>query len=455
MTTPTSARAAAPNPCTDAREASEAYDSLVDARSGIVARTWPEQLPTFGPPGLRICLAQLSPTDRFAAPLGSDTTAGCAWWDDDAARRAAIGEAVEWYCASLVPADLPLVSAEEIAPTERVNIADLALYRPEQTAAPGFPFRAFTGDVRVRWVTGHHLDGQPCQVPASLVYLGYGSGPTANETLTNLPVNAGVAAALEPAAALSAALAEVVERDALAEAWTFGQPLVPLTIPDALHAQLAADDQTTWRFYRLPSSVEVAAVLAVVHRPCDAVFGVGAAVRGDGEAAARKAAAEAMVAASGCIEINRADSRQCARLIDDGGPLSPWRADRRYRDSYRADWRDAVDIACHAQLYVDPEMQHRALDRLDTLAGVRRPEPLLALPALELSTLPDLLHERGFSPIVCDVTTPDVASLGWHVRRAVVPGLRATGPAAFPYLGETARSRTHDLPLHLEPVPHV
>jgi ribosomal protein S12 methylthiotransferase accessory factor len=66
-----------------------------------------------------------------------------------------------------------------------------------------------------------------------------------------------------------------------------------------------------------------------------------------------------------------------------------------------------------------------------------------ALPLAAVPSLPDdsrdgyvrLLRQRGLQAIAVDVTTPDVLSCGLHVARVVVPGLRCTAPAAFPFLG--------------------
>ncbi|MFV0308753.1 MAG: YcaO-like family protein [Desertimonas sp.] len=429
--------------------------SVVDASCGIVTRAWSEELPTFGPPALRMFLAQLAPTDRLGPPLGSDTTAGTAWWSDEAARWAAIGEAVEWYCASLVPEDLADVASTDLDPARRLDLADVALYSHEQLSTPGFPFEPLSADRTRRWAWGARLDASPVAVPASLVYLGYGSGPTRTASLANLPVNAGLGAHYDRDRAVAAAVAEAIERDALAEAWTFGAALEPLALPDWFEVELAADGSTRWQLFRLPTCVDAAGVMAVVHHPEQGAFGVGAAVRDHGVAAARKAVAEAMVSANGGLEIQRANSRQCARLLDDGGPLSPWRADRQYRRSYREDWRDVVDIACHAQLYVDPAMQQGALDRFAALTAGRPAVPLESVIGAPLDALAEELVRGGFDPIVVDVTTTDVAVAGWTVVRVVVPGLRATAPAAFPALGETRRSRLHPGSPHLDPVPHV
>ena len=56
-----------------------------------------------------------SPTRQTVSGwISSRSTAGCAWWDPDVARIAAIGEAIEHYCGSLVPSDLRRASYQEL-----------------------------------------------------------------------------------------------------------------------------------------------------------------------------------------------------------------------------------------------------------------------------------------------------------------------------------------------------
>ncbi|MDY7103223.1 MAG: YcaO-like family protein [Actinomycetota bacterium] len=430
---------------------------LVDAATGIVHRVWSEPLPSLGPPGLRLWFAQLSSTEPFGSPLGADTATGCTWWDDEAARRAAIGEAVEWYAANLVPRDLLRARARDLPPHERVDPAELALYSPDQLAADGFPFVPFTDDVEVRWSTGTALfDGSRRFVPASVVHLAYTTGATTGQPLMNFPVNAGIAAGADGHDPVHAALAEVVERDALAEAWTFGAPLVPLRIPWWFARELGAGDGAEWTFLRLPTRVACPGVLAVVRDRRRRLVGVGAAVRADAVDAARKASAEAMVALSGAVGIEHSDLCPFAGSGEHGGPLVPWREDRTYRSAYRDDWHDVVDITCHAQLYVDPAMVDALDRRLGQLTADADEVALEDVPTLDgPHRIAERLVAAGFDPVVVDVTTSDVRSLGWRVVRAVVPGLRATAPAAFPYLGETRRSRRHDGAPYLGPVPHV
>jgi ribosomal protein S12 methylthiotransferase accessory factor len=456
----TTCLSAPPTPAVQLPPATDPLDGLDDPLSGLIARLWRTTPPVWAPPGLRLWLAQLARTDPIGSPLGSDTTTGCAWWDCGPARAAALGEAVEWYAGSLVPAELPVATAAELRRRGEPHVAPetLTLYSPEQYAAEGFPFRPFTDELPVRWCAGRDLvRGERRWVPASLVYLGYGTGPTRHEPFTNLPVSAGIAAAPGPSGAglaAAAALREVVERDALAAAWTHGSPLDPLVLPSHLATDLGADDATVWSFHRLPTVIDAPGVLATVrHRPTG-IVGVGAAVRDDPETAARKAISEAVVSAASAIELDTEGSDSAARHVA-AGTLRPWRADRSYTSSYRDDRRDVLDIACHLQLYLDPRLQRALDDRLDALAAGRPPLPLDALATVAPGSWAGALSAAGLEPVAVDVTPSDVARRGWHVVRTVVPGLRSTGPAAFPFLGSAPTTRPgHGAP-HLDPVPHA
>jgi ribosomal protein S12 methylthiotransferase accessory factor len=278
-------------------------------------------------------------------------------------------------------------------------------------------------------------------VPASLVYLGYGSGPTYGIPRVNLPINAGIAAGPDPASARRSALREIIERDALAVAWHTGAVLPAVAMPgrwSALFASLRA------RLHLVPNVFGATVLLAVLHDENAGVLGVGAAMRPDPVDAALKALAEAAMSVAVATDLADENSTILPRLQAPHGALLPWRADRAYRQSYRADLRDVIDITCHVQWYLDPRSQQALHARLDD-GG-----PPADLDAIAVTAdADDLRREAGFSAIEVDVTTSDVAASGLRVIRVVVPGTRSTAPAALPFLGNLTGVTVTD------PVPHA
>jgi ribosomal protein S12 methylthiotransferase accessory factor len=409
-------------------------DRLVDDRTGIVTGVAPVALPD----GPLARLATVCETAHFGLASGAPATSGCSWRDSDLASRAAIGEAVERYCGHLVDASrLRWGSYREWA-TQGVDAVEprtLALYRPGQHRRPDFAFAGLDRDDHVAWVESSDGAGGAVLVPAALVWLAPGAhSATANGRQVTLPVNAGIAAGPTLASARRAALAEVVERHCLAQAW-HGAAAFPL---------LSTTGATEVRL--VPNRFGLAVALAVCRNDDEGLLGVGCSASSTWSEATAKAAAEAafMVGTARLVAAGMPAWEQPA------GPLVPHRADRRYGASYSQDLSDATDITCHLQLLLDPEVRGALEARLR--CGTADPSEVVR-PTTDLDALPGLLESAGLRALTVDLTTADVAECGMAVARVVVPGLRATGPAAFPYLGDGL----DPLPVEpcLLPVPHV
>lgn len=384
---------------------------------------------------LHTAAAELAATGGHALPLGNPATGGASWTSPGRAARRALGEAVERYAGHLVdPARLHWAEA----PDDAIDVGALALYRDEQHARPGFPFHGLRPGAERAWVEGRTDDGRRRLVPASLVWLA--PGPHAMEgqagTVPHLPIAAGIAAGDAPGRARAAALAEVVERHALATAWYSGArfpALPPQPVPPPDGAEL------TWR--AVPNLLG-APVVACAARSGDRLA-LGCALVPDAAdpvaAAGRKAAAEALVSLDAVDAVH-------AGVPAWSAVLHPVRADRRYADSYRPDLADATDLVCTLQLLADPRVARAVAARLagGEPRGTWRPDPV---------DLGARLRAHGLDPVTVDLTPPDLAASGWSVARVLVPNLRSVGPAAFPFLGDGAEP----LPPAPErlPLPHV
>ncbi|GAA0957139.1 YcaO-like family protein [Actinocorallia libanotica] len=389
---------------------------------------------------LHTATADLAATDAYALPLGNSVVGGTSWHSPDRAARRALGEAVERYAGHLVdPARLRWATAEELG-EQALDLGALALYRGDQHARRGFPFRGLRPGTELAWVEGRTSDGRASWVPASLVWLAPGRHAEertgAGRATPHLPVAAGIAAGDSPGRARAAALAEVVERHALATAWYSGDrfpELPPQPVPLPHGAEL------TWR--AVPNLL-AAPVVACIARSGDRIT-LGCALVPDAAdpvaAAGRKAAAEALVSLDALDAVIEG-------MPDWSAVLKPVRADRRYADSYRPDLADATDLVCTLQLLADPRVARSVAARLAGGAprGAWRPEPLALGPRL---------REHGLAPVTVDLTPPGLAASGWSVARVLVPGLRSVGPAAFPYLGDGAEALPRE-PERL-PLPHV
>ncbi|REF01051.1 YcaO-like family protein [Thermomonospora umbrina] len=386
---------------------------------------------------LHTATAELAATDGFALPLGNPVVGGTSWASPQEAARRALGEAAERYAGHLVPADRLVRSAWRNLGAAAIDPETLALYSPDQLGRPGFPFVGLRRDTVTCWVTGRTAAGTDRLVPASLVWLAPGEHAESEGRPLHLPVAAGIAAGPTPAAARSAALAEVVERHALATAWHAGWAFPPLAVQPS-----PVPDGVRLRWFQVPNLLGAPVVLCTAEGHGDRL-GVGCALAPN--AADPVASAGAKAAAEALVSLDTLDA-VIEGIPEWSGVLKPHREDRCYGDDYRPDLSDATDLVCTLQLLADPRTARRILARLTAgrPGGRWRPGPI------DLDTA---AAAHGLLVVTIDITPPDLARLGLAVARVVVPGLRSTGPAAFPFLGDGAEP----LPSAPErlPMPHV
>ncbi|WP_440107179.1 YcaO-like family protein [Streptosporangium sp. H16] len=394
---------------------------------------------------LHVAFADLAATAGYGLPLGNPTVCGASWHDPAEARRRALGEAAERHCGHLIPhGRLAEAAWHELAP-DAVDPQTLVLYSPEQAARDGFPFTGLARTDRTHWVRGTHGDGAPIWVPAALTWL---TPFCVRSRPVVLPVSAGIAAGPDLAFARASALAEVVERHALATAWASG-----CAFPKLANVRLPSMPGVRLSAHAVANLLDAPVVLCVAEDTTEefgGTLGVGCAlVPGAADpltTAAWKAAAEAVQSLDTTAQLAAGDLPEWERPH---GPLAPHRPDRAFASSYRPDFADVTDVTCHLQLLADPSFCARVLTRL-ARGGIPAPAQPTARGRFDMNAA---LVARGLQAVTVDLTTPDVAACGLAVARVIVPGLRATAPAAFPFLGDGA----DPLPSRpdLSPVPHA
>jgi len=145
---------------------------------------------------------------------GWQSVAGGIGRSRDAAREAAIGEALERYAAHRCA--LPRRSKAELLGRPILELEDFSLYSAEQRRSPCFPHRELYEGERAYTNVFSVVDNGEVWVPVELVGLG---GPGAG-----VATSSGLAAGPSVLAALTRAVQELVERDALMVTWLHGVP---------------------------------------------------------------------------------------------------------------------------------------------------------------------------------------------------------------------------------------
>lgn len=427
---------------------------LVDSRLGPITAIGPHPRLPGVPPGWTGWEAAVGRTEAFTYWRADPSGCGASLGDPARARAAALGEAVERYCGNAVPDSGPLLSFTELraAGRDATDPTTFALYSDRQYDTPGFPFTRFTRDLPVRWLPGRDLaTGAEVHVPASLALLDYHHGTRAAEPAIAPVSYAGIAAGTSRAHAERNAIEELIERDATTIWWAGGGPTYELDgLPgDLLRHRLDDDehDTRTVRFLHILNAFGVPVVAAFLEDHSRGVVSFGSACRATAAQAAEKALVEAIGLLSMTLQLTDPDSdllraHRAGRIP--AHTFTAYRADRQYRDSFRDDLRDMIDLPALAQLYLDPRMRAEPLQRLRTGSPISWDQvpPVPDPPETYLQRL----GSAGLRAVSVDVTTPDVQAAGLHVVRVLVPGLLGNAPAAYPYRGGT---RLYDVPAHL------
>ncbi|NJO81372.1 MAG: hypothetical protein HC828_00520 [Blastochloris sp.] len=424
------------------------FTSICDSRLGVVRRIERHVLPAHMPGELVCIVAQLADTTRFCAWPSDLTTTGCVWWDATAAQNAALGEAVERYCGNLVPGNLLYASYTDCVTAGYPALAPetMRLFSDQQYRRAGFPFTRLKETSPIHWIVGQEMaTGTERFVPAALVYVTYPriDGPTRTALLTNPPIVAGIAAGQSREAAECAALEELIERDAVMMAWLTQTPLPRMRLPADLAALMrgpAGMLSTTAVLF--PNSYGIPVLGVFVSDGTTGIITLGSACRPSAREALLKAYAEAVQLQMVARTLDDPQSTLIQAVQHQRGPLKPWRSDRAYSQSYRADWSDVSDLLCQLQLYLDPAMRNH-LDVWLIPGSVVTLDQIPLAPARSRELYLERLLAQGISPISIDVTTHDIKPLGLAVVRVVAPGMCVNTPAAFPALN-TLQQRNGD-----------
>lgn len=346
--------------------------------------------------------------------------------DPELAQLSAIGEVVERYCgmARSRPESLLRAAFRDVNDVA-VNPATFSLFSDDQYRR----FRSLAPlkeESVVDWCWAYSLARQAqTLIPAALVYFDRGAVPP-NNFLPELG-SSGLASHVSLQHAILAGLCEVLERDALTIAWHTRLPLVPLD-PDEdpvlapLTDALAGCDVTI-SLFEVPTDGPFPVVLALAesdHTIPHAV--VGAACRPDLTQAAARALCEV------------------AQML------------RRQRERRPVPPLHVKTFDQHADFYSSRRGAGLLRENLIVSCNRRRLRPAGSSGgddgfATDLDRAVSVLFASGLDVLVAELTTADVAAVGYRVVRVVVPGaVDMSADARFIRLGG---SRLFDVAMRL------
>ena len=370
---------------------------------------------------------------------GAAITAGGAGESAAMTLVSAIGETVERYCACFPDQDRMVVGTYRELADDAVAPDRLRLYTREQVERFGAdPPDYFAEDSRIGWVWGYSLTNRrPRLVPASLVYLNYRPAP--GEANIGLNASTGLAAGTTREEAILSGLLETVERDAFTIAWMHRQVARLIDIDDdelqrMLHGRLwAGRPSVDVKFFDLTTDVTIPVVFVVMRRnaDCGPVVCVSAASRLSPRHAVRK----------------------CVQEVGQSFPFLRSLLQREKDWQPAPDFSNLINFDYHFLTYVKrPDLVPGAFafchDCKDRVALSRMPDRSTGRVLADLEYCIGSLRDAGLEVIVTDITTADIAEVGFSVVRVIVPGLVPLhGHHLRPFLGPR---RLFEVPVRLE-----
>jgi ribosomal protein S12 methylthiotransferase accessory factor len=401
--------------------------SPIDERTGLIR--WLVDLPIDpGAPTIFNCSAQMATVERYAH-IHFHTESGGAGLTRRAARTAALGEAMERYCAGMYsPEHLRFGTAEELSATYPVAHPDsFALFHPDQRVS----YPPFTTEVPLAWVWGYSLARHaPLLAPACLVYMPYDPPfRERGERIVAGAVSTGLACGRSLEEAVLRGVYETVERDAFVITWLnrLPMPQVDLTRSEGLsrlyHERLRRN-RLEYFLIDITTDIPIPTLFCVLidRAMSPPMVTVGGASHLDPMKAATKALLEAV------------QTREWAKYLGREKPTPPLPGDVKTFEE-------------HVVLYAYGDM----LSEVDFLI---RNEPRCTIdqhpnrasgdPKSDLATTVNLLSGRGQEVIALDLTTMDVEQCGYRVTKVLIPGLQPLdGDYSQRFLGG---SRLYEVP---------
>lgn len=348
---------------------------------------------------------------------------GAAGLDEYSAMVAALGEAVERYCAACIPWSSLVYGSQKSIGDQAIGLDKFELYLPEQYTED-FPCRPYSADSQLYWAHGRNLlNNEPFLIPAPQVYIPYIIRDTEHQTdFVSIGVSSGAAAHSDILLARLNGLYEAIERDAFIITWMRKMTRTRINWQNdialkAMFDKHYGDTGVIFHCFDLTLDIKIPTVLCLAESELSPgkVCVAGCATR----ATYREACEKAMLEASQCVT--------WAHHLLEGYP--DWTPGENFCN--------VTTFQDHVLCYLQTGMYQHLNFLLETPYCMELPEtPNLTVQDKYQHALSEV-GQAGLKPIEVDLTTAEVDKLGLKVVKIVVPGLaQINGNHRFPTLAD-------------------
>ncbi|WGV23973.1 YcaO-like family protein [Halotia branconii] len=328
---------------------------------------------------------------------------------DEQAIFGAVGEAIERYCGGIV-------DRRQLTVSSYAELSQRAVYPPaffsfsdKQYSDPTFPYPAFDPATQTSWMAALALgSNQKVLIPAFMVYLDWNSDLEGDYIL---PITSnGMASGPSLEFAAYGGLCELIERDAFIITW-----LNRLPAPRIYFDHRPGIETEILRHYarfgielvafNFTTDIEVPVVMAMLidYSGKNPAVATGLGCHLDGSTALRKAIFEVCQARFGDIERMAAGAGANLNQYEDVKDLDDHSA-----FFYTTARLSELNFLFHHDQYLKVE----DLPTYDSQSEAEKLQSVIAK-----------LHSVGAEPYLVEITTPDIASLGFRVVRTLASEL--------------------------------
>lgn len=326
-----------------------------------------------------------------------ESAAGGIGTTEEEAKLAAIGEAIERYCATLIK--VPLKTKQSISGSRVVEAKQWCLFTDEQICSPVFPFNNIYSDTCMYTNAYDFQSNQELWIPHPLVVL-------RDDYQTGVPTSSGLAAGPSAFHALLRAIQELIERDALMITWLHSVPATAIAVPAEYTDKVKYLGGEMWAFDLTPaySPFPVIAVAGGIQKRGKWRYSLGVACRETWEAALDKAYLEWN---QGVLFAGIYEKHVDTSTIDDPFTLKSFDEHAIYYTLHPEQWHDLP-------MFKDKDHTYEV-----SVKG----KPMSAEKALQNVKAAFAKHDIRL--YYRDLTTIDAEQLGIRVVRATSPDLAA------------------------------
>jgi ribosomal protein S12 methylthiotransferase accessory factor len=383
---------------------------LVSSRTGVI-RSLSKVVRGIEEPSLPIMYqATLSNFDYRVAPPEERLAAGKGL-TDDAAMRAAFGEAIEHYCAAQVDEHKTRLAKWSELDVKSISPPEFVLYSDTQYEREGFTHHRWKEDDEVTWSPVRELpEDHEVLAPTSLVYLT--SSMTRAEDRLTFSTSNGLAAGPNLKFAILNGLYELIERDGFLINWMNKLPAPEVEFSD--EGGLAQNikghyeaNGTTLRVFNVSSEL-----------PAYVMMCIALDTTGEGPAA---------MVGLGCNLDPRVALLKSIFEICQMHPGEAQRFRKEPPEEKLTRYEDVLTLFDHSAYLMVPERLHE----FDFLLKNGRRQSIADLPNLsegnveaDLSGCVNSLRAAGCRVAYAELTTSDIAPFNVHVVRTIATGLQ-------------------------------